>query len=66
MSDKEYELILGILCLILSIILFYIEIKEWLEMDKKDYMRKSYKIKILTGAVIFMIAGIVGIYRYLN
>ncbi|CAL65916.1 membrane protein [Christiangramia forsetii KT0803] len=64
MSNKEYELILGILCLILSFILLYIEIKDWLQIDKKDYMRKSYKIEIITGAAIFMITGITGIYRY--
>lgn len=65
MNHNEFELILGILCLILSFILFYLEIKEWKNIEIKDYMLKANSIKIISGAIVFLIAGIAGIYRYL-
>ena len=64
MSDKEFELILGILFLILSIILFVIEIKDWKKLNKKDFIRKSFKVNILTSSYAFFIGGLIGISRY--
>lgn len=66
MDREEFELIIGLLCLLISIFWGYSEIKEWNKTDKDDYMLKSSSIKILSGLIIFFLIGIIGIYRYLS
>jgi hypothetical protein len=66
MSTKEFELIFGILCLLLSIIWGFFEIKDWNRMKKDDYMLKSYSIEIITGLIVFFMIGVAGIYRYFS
>jgi hypothetical protein len=66
MSTKEFELIFGILCLLISIIWGFFEIKDWNRMKKDDYMLKSYSIEIITGLIVFFMIGVAGIYRYFS
>jgi len=62
--DKEYELILGILSLIISILLGVREINNLMKIKKNDFMLKSISIKKIGAIMVFFIVGIVGIYRY--
>ena len=66
MNEKEYELIFGIICLLVSIIWGYYEIKDWNKMKKDDYMLKSYSIEIIGGLIAFFMIGVAGIYRYFS
>lgn len=66
MSRKEFELIFGILCLLISIIWGYYEIRDWNKMKKDDYMLKSFSIEIFSGLIVFFVIGIIGIYRYFS
>ncbi|SFU45448.1 hypothetical protein SAMN05216480_10433 [Pustulibacterium marinum] len=66
MNTKEFELILGILCLLMSIFWGYYEIKDWNKMRKDDYMLKSSSIKIIGALIAFFMIGIAGIYRYFS
>ena len=66
MDRKEFELIFGILSLLVSIIWGYYEIKDWNKMKKDNYIRKSYSIKIIGGLIVFFMIGIAGIYRYFS
>jgi len=66
MDRKEFELIFGILSLLVSIIWGYYEIKSWIKMKKDDYMSKSYSIEIIGGLIAFFMIGIAGIYRYFS
>jgi len=64
MSTKEFELIFGIISLLVSITWGFYEIKDWNRMKKDDYMLKRFSIKIIGGLLVFFIIGIAGIYRY--
>lgn len=66
MDRKEFELIFGILSLLVSIILGYYEIKAWNKIKKDDYTLKSYSIKVIGAIIIFLMIGFVGIYRYFS
>ena len=66
MNEKEYELIFGIICLLVSFIWGYYEIKDWNKMKKDDYMLKSYSIEIIGGLIAFFMIGVAGIYRYFS
>ena len=66
MNTKEFELIFGIICLLISIIWGYYEIKDWNRMKKDDYMLKSFSINIIVGLIAFFMIGIAGIYRYFS
>ncbi|MCL8009569.1 hypothetical protein M8845_19280 [Gelidibacter japonicus] len=62
MSTKEFELIFGILCLLISIIWGYYEIKDWNKTKKDDYIIKSFSIEIIGGLIAFFMIGIAGIW----
>ena len=64
MNTKEFELIFGLLCLLISIIWGFHLIKEWNNTKKNDYMMKSFSIELIGGLIIFFMIGIAGIYRY--
>ncbi|WP_430907514.1 hypothetical protein [Maribacter sp. 2-571] len=64
MNHKEYELLIGIVSLIVSVAWGYKEIKEY--NDLEDYWLKSYSIEIIGGLVCFFLIGIAGIYRYFS
>jgi hypothetical protein len=64
MSTKEFELIFGIISLLVSLIWGFYEIKDWSRMKKDDYFLKSLSIKVIGGLVVFFMVGIAGIYRY--
>ncbi|QCX39041.1 hypothetical protein FF125_11570 [Aureibaculum algae] len=66
MERKEFELIFGILSLLVSIIWGYYKIKDWNRMKKDNHIRKSYSIQIIGGLIVFFMIGIVGIYRYFS
>lgn len=66
MNTKEFELIIGIVCLLISIIWGFYEIKVWNKTKEDDYMLKSNSIQIIAGLTIFFMIGIAGIYRYLS
>tara|TARA_B110000914_G_scaffold59055_1_gene51233 strand:+ start:748 stop:978 length:231 start_codon:yes stop_codon:yes gene_type:complete len=66
MSTEEFELIFGIMSLLVSLIWGFYEIKDWNRMKKDDYILKSLSIKVIGGLLVFFMIGIAGIYRYFN
>jgi hypothetical protein len=66
MSTEEFELIFGIMSLLVSLIWGFYEIKDWNRMKKDDYILKSRSIKVIGGLLVFFMIGIAGIYRYFN
>ena len=66
MERKEFEFVFGIICLLLSIIWGYYEIKAWNKIKNDDYMMKSFSIEFFGAIIMFFIIGIVGIYRYFS
>lgn len=57
---------IGILALILASILFSYEIKRYSKLEENDYIRKSFSIKRIGAVFVFLIIGIVMIYRELK
>ncbi len=66
MNDREFELIIGIISLTVSILLGLREIRIWKSLEKDDYMLKSFSIKKIGAIVGLFLVGIAGIYRYYN
>jgi hypothetical protein len=66
MNRKEFEFIFGIICLLIALILAFREIKKWRELDEQDYILKSNSIKKIGAIIVFILIGIVGIYRYIS
>lgn len=58
-----YQFLLGILILILSIALMYHEIKGYNRLRKDAYIRKSLSLEMIITVFMFVIIGILMIYR---
>lgn len=58
-----YQFLLGILILILSIALMYYEIKGYNSLRKDAYIRKSLSLEMIITVFMFVIIGILMIYR---
>ncbi|RNL91459.1 hypothetical protein ED312_04630 [Sinomicrobium pectinilyticum] len=65
-NEEEYDLSIGLICLGLSFIFLYWEIKDWKSTNTKDYMMKSYSINILFGVFTFFMIGIISLFRYFS
>jgi len=57
-------LLLSIVGLLISIIWGYYELNEMLIQREIGSLRRYYKIKILSGLLIIMVASIIGIVQY--
>ena len=66
MDNKEFELLLGIVSLIISLLFGYREIKNWNSIEKDDYMLKSFSVEKTVGIIGLFLVGIVIIYRYFS
>ncbi|ASO05418.1 hypothetical protein AREALGSMS7_01956 [Arenibacter algicola] len=66
MNLKELEMLGGIFCLTISILLGYREYLNWKSIKKDDYILKSFSIQKLTGIIIFFIAGVLLVYGYFS
>tara|TARA_R110002049_G_scaffold251761_1_gene426208 strand:+ start:143 stop:361 length:219 start_codon:yes stop_codon:yes gene_type:complete len=66
MNSKELEMLGGVLCLAISILLGYREYINRKSIKKDDYILKSFNIQKSTGIIIFFIAGVILVYRYFS
>ena len=64
MDSIEMEMLGGLICLAVSILLGYREYLNWKSIERNDYILKSNSIKKIGGIIIFFIIGISLIYRY--
>lgn len=60
------KLLLGILIIILTLFFIGFELKKYSKLKKKDYMRKSLSVKTIGAVIIFIVIGIMMIYRELK
>ena len=63
---KELEMLGGVICLVISILLGYREYLNWKSIKRDDYIIKSFSIQKLAGIIIFFIAGVLLIHRYFS
>lgn len=61
-----YKLIIGIIITILSIIYFIYTIKSAKKDKDYDWMIYSFDVSIVSGTLVFLLLGIVMIYRELK
>tara|TARA_R110002072_G_C7766330_1_gene518772 strand:+ start:180 stop:380 length:201 start_codon:yes stop_codon:yes gene_type:complete len=66
MNNREFEIIFGIICMIISILLGLREIKIWNNLEKEDYILKSFSVKKIGAIIGLFLVGIAGIYRYFS
>jgi len=64
MDTKELEMLGGIICLAISLLLGYREYINWKSIRRDDYILKSFSIQKSAGIIIFFIAGVLLIYQY--
>ena len=62
----NYELVFGLICFIIAILLGVREIKLWNSLEQKDYIRKSFSIQKIGGIIGLLLVGIVIFYRYFS
>ncbi|SIS46365.1 hypothetical protein SAMN05421766_1023 [Zobellia uliginosa] len=60
----NYELIFGLICFIIGILLGVREIKLWNNLEQNDYIRKSFSIQKIGGIIGLLLIGIATFYRY--
>tara|TARA_R110000868_G_scaffold252561_1_gene509255 strand:- start:155 stop:349 length:195 start_codon:yes stop_codon:yes gene_type:complete len=60
----DNELIFGLICFIIGILLGVREIKLWNNLEQNDYIRKSFSIQKIGGIIGLLLVGIVTFYRY--
>jgi len=60
----NYELIFGLICFIIGILLGVREIRLWNNLEKNDYIRKSFSTQKIGGIIGLLLVGIVTLYRY--
>ena len=58
-----FELILGVLILILAVVLVTLEYRTVKKIEKGDYMRKSFRPQIFIGICTLFLIGLTLVYR---
>ncbi len=66
MNSREFEIVFGIICLIISILLGLREYKNWNSLEKDDYILKSFSVKKIGAIIGLFLVGIAEIYRYFS
>jgi hypothetical protein len=64
MDKKELELIFGVICFAIAIILGIREYKVLNATQNDDWIRKSFSIKKIGGIIGLCLVGLVVLYRY--
>lgn len=62
----NYELVSGLICCIIGILLGVRVIKLWNSLEQNDYIRKSFSIQKIGGIIGLLLVGIVIFYRYFS
>ena len=60
----DLEMLGGIICLAISLLLGYREYINWKSIKRDDYVLKSFSIQKTAGIIIFLIVGVLLIYEY--
>lgn len=61
-----YNFIVGIIIIVIAIAFLLFEFKKYNKLDKNDYVRKSFSVKVIGSFILLIIIGIVTIYRELK
>ena len=64
MDIMDLEMLGGIICLAISLLLGYREYINWKSIKRDDYVLKSFSIQKTAGIIIFLIVGVLLIYEY--
>lgn len=63
LKQDHAQVLFGITIFLIGLGMFYYSYKESRKLEKDDYIRTSFHIRKYTGAIIFLLVGIVMIIR---